>query len=87
MSNSTHISNFGKFQSNLRQYADIDGYLPLEGCGPWELKHDHAFQDNDPEYRTWWEEDRWPEIVQAVKEAIQEANEAIEEWQSEPISL
>ena len=82
-----HKSNLGKFGENLP--CDIDGYVPEAGddafAGNWdhgtESTHDEAGELT--EYGSWWEDDRFPEIVAEAAAASKKAQKAITEWQAE----
>lgn len=41
---SFHISNFGSYGSLVERHADMDGYVPERGDGPWDLAYDHVGQ-------------------------------------------
>ena len=82
-----HKSNFGAFGGGL--HADMNGYVPEEDDGPFDLSYDHGSErtHNDDgtltEYGEWWVEDRWPEIVADAIEATQEAQDDLHEWRKE----
>ena len=86
MTNAFHKSNLGSFGEHLS--TDMDGFVPTAECGPWELDYDHGTErthDEDgelTEYGEWWEEDRWPEIVDESVAATKAAEAGLTEWQN-----
>jgi len=66
-----HISNLG-LNSNQCPHTDIEGYVPTEDDGPFDLTFDHGSEsthDEDgelTEYGQWWEDEGWPEKVAAA---------------------
>jgi len=80
-----HVTKLGCF--GPKDHADIHGYVPERGDGPWDLNWDHGTEkthDDDgelTEYGEWWEE-RWPEIVDAAVKATAEAERRVGEWRS-----
>jgi len=80
-----HKSNLGSFGNNVQ--ADINGFVPTEETGPWDLSYDHGSEDthdasgNLTEYGEWWEEERFPEIKMDAVKATVEAEAGISKWQ------
>lgn len=76
-----HITNFGKFETYVYEYADMDGYIPQEGDDWKEMNFDLSGEDlSDPEVLEYYEE-WWPEFVENATAAVDEALAALEEWQ------
>ena len=81
---SYHISNLGIFGRGIQ--TDINGYVPTEETGPWDLTYDHSedtHRDDGAltEYGEWWEGERFPEIKAAAIEATAKANDEAAQWQ------
>ena len=80
-----HKSNLGSFGEGIK--SDINGYVPDETTGPWDLTYDHGTtetHDDDgdlTEYGEWWETDRFPEIKSEAIAATQQAETDIADWQ------
>lgn len=80
-----HRSNLGSYGTGLP--ADMNGYVPEDGDGPWSLSYDHGGEDTHDEdgdltpYGEWWEEDRWPEIVTEAVAATERSEAGVREWQ------
>lgn len=88
MSKAFHISNLGSFSGHVAEYADMNGYVPTEETGAWDLSYDHGSERTHDEsgelteYGVWWEEDRFPEIRDAAVAATEKAEAGISDWQS-----
>ena len=82
-----HESNLGSFGDDVQ--SDINGYVPTEDTGPWELTYDHGTEEthdrdgNITDYGKWWESDGFPGIKAAAIEATEKSEEAIGEWQTQ----
>ena len=80
-----HKSQLGAFGENLP--CDLNGYVPTEGTGPWDLTYDHGSESthdsdgNMTEYGQWWE-DEWGDKVTAAVVATTEAEKELEKWRS-----
>ena len=63
---SYHISNLG-INQNACSVCDIDGYVPTEETGPYDLNYDHGSESTHDEegelteYGVWWEDEKWEE--------------------------
>lgn len=84
LATSIHVSTLGSFAPKGR-YIDLDGYIPTEDCGPWELRYDHGTEDTHDadgdltEYGDWWESE-WLDIVDEAVAATEAAAAAVQEW-------
>ena len=82
-----HYSRFGAFGGLLARLADKNGYLPEPDDDPWDFDVDHGLErthDDDgelTEYGEWWEDEKFPEWVALVQEALELAEAAVERWQ------
>lgn len=80
-----HKSNLGGFGYGVQ--ADMNGYVPEEGDGPFALSYDHGTELTHDEYGElteygeWWVEDGYPEILAAAIKATAAAVKGLSEWQ------
>ncbi len=56
-----HISNLGAFGGGNALHADMDGYVPQEDDGPWDLAYDHGCQASHAD---------WEDQPSRLREAI-----------------
>lgn len=68
-----HLTNLGKFAGELKQYADLNGYVPEAG-------DDHSAMEWDA--ATKWEADAWREHVAAAVLATEQAEQDVAEWRT-----
>ncbi len=79
-----HQSNFGALAGGLR--ADIDGYVPEAGDGPFAGNWDHGTERTHnvdgslTEYGQWWVEQGYPELLASNIEATAEAQESLHKF-------
>lgn len=79
-----HGSNLGSFAPT--EHLDMNGFLPDEDDGPWDLTYDHGSErthDEDgllTDYGIWWELERFPELKAAALGAVRSASRALAEW-------
>lgn len=79
-----HSSNLGSYAHSVGR--DMEGYIPEADDGPWDLTYDHGAErthDNYgalTEYGQWWEEERWPELLNEAVAATAEAEMVLKEW-------
>lgn len=79
-----HKINLGSFGSGVR--ADIDGYVPTEDTGPWDLNYEHSERTHDDageltEYGEWWESEGFPAVREDAVRAAAEAEVRLADWQ------
>tara|TARA_B100000519_G_scaffold25799_1_gene18133 strand:- start:35499 stop:35804 length:306 start_codon:yes stop_codon:yes gene_type:complete len=78
-----HISRFGQYGKGLKRHADIDGYIPEPSDGPWDGRWDHGVErtHNDDGsltgYGEWFAREKWPDILFAATEALDEIDETL----------
>ena len=76
-------SNLGSSGGSVQ--ADINGYVPTEDTGPWELNYDHGSEQTHDDhgeltgYGEWWEGERFPEIKAAAIKARRTRNQKLVE--------
>ena len=82
---SFHKSNLGSFAAGIN--CDMDGYIPTEDDGPFDLNIDHGSErthDEDgelTEYGQWWEDEGYPEWRDQAIADTAEAESRLAEWQ------
>lgn len=80
-----HVSNLGAFGDE--SLADMNGYIPEDGDGPWDFAVDHGGrethdEDGDlTEYGEWWEEEGFPDWVEKCERATKRSARALNKWQ------
>jgi hypothetical protein len=82
---SVHFSNFGRFGDHLKRLADQDGYVPLQG--DWRdfgYEAINAALDGDPEEIEYIEQQWWPEHLEESRDAVDQAERNLKEWQDSP---
>lgn len=67
-----HISNLGRAANTVREYADLDGYVPEAGDS-WGAFRRDALEEAPGK-------DVWEEFVAAAVEATAKAAQALENW-------
>jgi len=81
-----HISNFGSFASDLKHYADINGYVPEEGDSPEDLNWGHdEFERDFDDYGDGYDgyaAEKWSEHVSGAVAATEKASVALAEWRA-----
>lgn len=82
-----HYTQLGSFGEILREYADIDGYVPEEGDKPESFNYSsevqYNFTNDFDELGNGYEgyaEEQWEEFVNEAFEKIKEAEEGTQEW-------
>jgi len=81
-----HKTNRGIFGATLT--SDINGFVPTENTGAWDLTYDHGTEQTHDEngnltdYGDWWETERFPEIKTAAIKAAGTAGTRCNDWQS-----
>lgn len=78
---SFHSTNFGSFGRGLSRYIDRQGYLPESAEDLLSMDYELDSTDLNPETGE-WDEDLRQSFWEEAKSAIDEAQEALSNWQS-----
>ena len=79
-----HISNLGCFGRGIT--TDRNGFVATKDTDPWELDYDHGSEATHDaagdltEYGEWWEDERFPEIVEESTKATENSVAEIDKW-------
>lgn len=79
-----HKSKLGAFGRGIN--ADLEGYVPEAGDGPWDFRVDHTERTHDEsgemtEYGRWWAEEGFPEWRDEAIAQTQLAIAELSRWQ------
>lgn len=66
-----HISSYGRFADNLKDCADLDGFVPQSGDHPEMFRWDSQVE---------WSKEEWAQFVQECTERGRAARLALLEW-------
>lgn len=72
-----HYSNLGQFGTHLKQYADLDGYVPEAGDDLTDFRYPEGWFDGSNESAN---PDDWIDFVFNATAATTEALESINRW-------